>query len=296
MGRLLTVMAATVLAIAPSYAQQPPVSRAKVVMLGTGVPGWNPDRFGPATAVVVDDTPYLVDFGPGVVRRAGAAHRNGISALRPDKIKVAFLTHNHMDHSSGYPDLIFQPAQSDTGRGLLKVFGPTGTADMTRYILKAYGKESAPRYQVQATDIRPGVVYRDDKVTVTAIPVRHRDIEAYGYRFDTPDRRIVISGDTTPTQSIIDACNGCDILVHEVYSMKTYNAVTPDCQARRRWLHTSTEQLAELATKARPKLLVIYHITNMCGRGLRSDPQDILNEIRAGYKGDVVVANDLDVF
>lgn len=300
MKRLLLIMAAaaSLLAITPSDAQPPTATRTRLVMLGTGAPGWNPDRSGPATAVIVDDTPYLVDFGAGVVRRAGAAYAKGVSALLPPRIKVAFLTHHHMDHTSGYPDLITQPAQVDENRGILKVFGPTGTVDLTRDLLKAYRREGDPRFQVQATDIHPGVVYRDSNVTVTAIPVLHGDIEAYGYRFDTPDQRIVISGDTRPTQSIIDACNGCDILVHEVYSTRTFNAVSAQAQKSRRQLHTSTDELAELATKARPKLLVLYHITNLGGyaAGLPLDTGLVLDEMKAKYKGAVVVANDLDVF
>src|SRR5215467_4815388 len=82
-------------------------TRTKVVLLGTGTPTPDPDRSGPATAIVVDDSAYLVDFGPGVVRRAKAAvlDRN-IAALEPSNLKVAFVTHLHSDHTAGYPDLI----------------------------------------------------------------------------------------------------------------------------------------------------------------------------------------------
>jgi len=80
----------------------------KVVMLGTGTPRPDPNRSGPATAIVVDDTPYLIDFGPGVIRRATAAYENGVTALGFGgiNIKTAFLTHLHSDHTLGYPDLI----------------------------------------------------------------------------------------------------------------------------------------------------------------------------------------------
>ena len=91
--------------IAPASARQ-----TRVVLLGTGSPAADPDRSGPATAIVVNDTPYLVDFGPGVVRRAKAAVvERGITALEPTNIRVAFATHLHSDHTVGYPDLIFSP-------------------------------------------------------------------------------------------------------------------------------------------------------------------------------------------
>src|SRR6266853_5910572 len=84
-------------------------TRTKVVLLGTGTPVPDPDRSGPATAIAVDDRAYLVDFGPGVVRRASAAAARGIQAVRPENLKVAFVTHLHSDHTAGYPDLIFTP-------------------------------------------------------------------------------------------------------------------------------------------------------------------------------------------
>ena len=81
----------------------------RVVLLGTGTPNADPARSGPAVAVVVNDQAYLVDFGPGVVRRAAAAAERGIDALAPQRVNVAFLTHLHSDHTAGYPDLILTP-------------------------------------------------------------------------------------------------------------------------------------------------------------------------------------------
>jgi ribonuclease BN (tRNA processing enzyme) len=78
-------------------------SKTQVVLLGTGTPNADPDRSGPvAVAIIVNDTSYLVDFGPGVVRRAAAAHRMGISALAMPKLTEAFVTHLHSDHTAGY--------------------------------------------------------------------------------------------------------------------------------------------------------------------------------------------------
>ena len=118
-------------------AQKPAASKTKVVLLGTGNPGPDPDRSGPATAIVVNGTAYLVDFGPGVVRRARAAFDKGITALEPVKLRVAFVTHLHSDHTVGYPDLIFTPWT--IGRPFpLEVYGPKGIKAMTEHILEAY--------------------------------------------------------------------------------------------------------------------------------------------------------------
>jgi ribonuclease BN (tRNA processing enzyme) len=273
----------------------------QIVLLGTGSPGWDPDRSGPATAIVVNGTPYLIDFGPGVVRRAGAAYRKGVKALLPINLHVVFLTHRHVDHTVGYADLIFSPQQAGGGRKLpLEVYGPKGLQDMTEHILKAHMlNPDGTRFKVNVHEITPGIVYKDDNVTVKAFHVAHGDdVEAFGFRFETPDRTIVISGDTTPTQSVIDNCQSCDVLIHESYSMKTYNAVSPAAQANRRRLHTSTLQLAELAGKAKPGLVVLYHRSNLGGvlEEVPNPEEAFLEEIRSGYAGKVVVGHDLDIY
>jgi ribonuclease BN (tRNA processing enzyme) len=311
MAVLIQRMSALVLVALVSASNRPAASQAEarqsspttqIVLLGTGTPGWDPDRSGPATAIVVNGTPYLIDFGPGVVRRAGAAYRKGVKALLPINLHVVFLTHRHMDHTVGYSDLIFSPQQAGGGRKLpLEVYGPKGLTDMTEYILKAHRINDAgnSRFNVNAHEITPGIVYKDANVTVTAFPVAHGDdLEAFGFRFDTPDRTIVISGDTTPTQSVIDNCRGCDVLIHESYSMKTYNAVSAAAQAGRRRLHTSTLQLAELAGKAKPGLLILYHRSNLGGvlEDIPNPEAAFLEEIRSAYGGQVAVGHDLDIY
>src|SRR6476660_3950334 len=111
----------------------------KVVMLGTGTPRPDPNRSGPATAIIVNDTPYLIDFGPGVIRRATAAYENGATAIGfgGTNIKTVFLTHMHSDHTVGYPDLIFTPWVMGRQEPLM-VYGPNGIKAMTEHVLKAW--------------------------------------------------------------------------------------------------------------------------------------------------------------
>ena len=118
---------------------EPTRSSTRVVMLGTGNPRPDPERSGPATAIVVNDTPYLVDFGPGVIRRASAAYRNGVTALGYGGviINTVFLTHLHSDHTAGYPDLIFTPWVMGRHEPLA-VYGPKGIAAMTEHVLAAW--------------------------------------------------------------------------------------------------------------------------------------------------------------
>lgn len=286
-------------------------STTQIVLLGTGTPSPDPDRSGAATAIVVNGTPYLIDFGPGVIRRVAAAQQKGVAGLSVTNLKVVFLTHLHSDHTAGFPDLILTPWA--VGRSApLEVYGPKGLKSMTSHILKAYQADIAIRrndkkalgvpeqaegYRVNAHEIKAGVIYRDTNVTVTAFPVRHGHVtQSFGYRFETPDRTIVISGDAAPSQSIIDHCRGCDVLIHEAYSMMTYDYVTAPYQRYRREHHTSSLELAALATQAGPGLLILYHRANPGGVGRPNPEAILLDEIRRAYRGRVVSGRDLDVF
>ncbi len=317
--RLLTILIVCLLILTtPLTAQQPPdktaTSRTQVVLLGTGNPPADPDRSGPATAIVVNGNAYLVDFGAGVVRRAKAAVADrGITALEPTNLRVVFVTHLHSDHTVGYPDLILTPWV--LGRRVpLEVYGPAGIKAMTEHIQEAYRADFDVRskhyeeklysvgsfpegHKVNAHEIKAGVIYKDANVTVTAFPTKHV-MESYGYRFDTADRSIVISGDTNPTQATIDACHGCDILIHEVLTHE-WLAKRPDFHNYAARFHTTTTQLAELASKAKPRLLILYH-ASIAWRptvdNQRSRPENLLNEMMKGYSGHVVVGRDLDVY
>ena len=286
-------------------------SKTQIMMLGTGTPSPDQDRSGPSTAIVVNGTSYLIDFGPGVVRRAAAAFQKGGQGLSVVNLRVIFLTHLHSDHTLGYPDLIFTPWPIGRKQPL-EVYGPRGLKDMTKYILKAYGEDIRIRlkdkkilgepgfedgYRVNAHEIKPGIVYKDENVTVKAFLVNHGDVpQAFGYRFETADRTIVISGDTAPSQSIIDNCNGCDVLIHEAYSMMTYGYVSPKYQEYRRKHHTSSVELGEIANKAKPGLLILSHRANPGGVG-RPNPEEILlEEVRGAYSGNVITGHDLDIF
>ena len=302
---------ATVLA-AQQQSATGPRSKTQVVLLGTGSPFPDPDRSGPATAIVVNGSAYLVDFGAGVVRRAKAAmFDKGIAALEPTNLTVAFVTHLHSDHTVGYPDLIFTPWVM--GRKVpLEVYGPKGIKGMTDHILAAWQADIEERVstetwqpsnyrdtcKVNVHEISSGVIYKDANVTVTAFPTKHAFPETYGYRFDTADRSIVISGDTNPTQATIDACHGCDVLIHEAQTLE-WLAKRPDFQAYAAKYHTNTTQLAELASKAKPHLLIIYHASIVLRPALRpqaSSPEQVLKEVLSGYAGEVVVGRDLDVY
>ncbi len=288
----------------------------KLVLLGTGTPNACTNASGPSSAVIVGGRAYLVDFGPGVVRQAAKAYRDGIDALRPDRLTVAFCTHLHTDHTAGYPDLIFTPWVLERPKAL-QVFGPKGIGSMTDHILQAYkvdinfrihGFEKANEegYQVKAVEITTGIVYQDDQVTVEAFPVSHGTLESYGYKFTSGHKTIVISGDTAPLDIVSEKARDCDILLHEVEYTAGIAAREPKWQKYHRKVHTLSVDLAGIARQARPKLLVTYHrIYHMniqdntidVEQEMERRSQEILKEIRqAGYDGAVVNGHDLDIY
>lgn len=268
-------------------------------MLGTGNPTADPDRFGPATVVLVDNIPYLVDCGVGVIRRWAGAVRDNRLPVRVWDLKTVFVTHLHSDHTLGYAELIFTPwtlegrGSTPVGHRPLEVYGPKGLAAMTGHIVAAYSEDirirtgeggeqaGGSRPVVNVHEVDAGVVFKDERVTVTAFRVPHGTwAQSFGFRFATPDKTIVISGDTAYAPVIAQQCHGCDILVHEGGRI--------DESLYFRTFHTTAEELGRLAAEARPKLLVLYH--------QRDANEDGLRVIRSIYPGKVVVAHDLQVF
>lgn len=276
----------------------------KVVLLGTGTPIPDPDRSGPALAIVAGGKSYLVDAGAGVVRRAvAAARRDSIPALRVAQLERVFLTHLHSDHTIGLADLILTPAIMHR-KGPLEVWGPEGTQAMVTHILEAYredirlrvyGLEHGNRaaYHVVVHEIEPGVVYRDSNVIVTAFPVHHGSWpEALGYRFDAHGRTIVISGDEAPPlDTIVTYCDGCDVMVHEVYSAKGLARLPAADREYHTRFHTSGVELGEMAARARPKLLVLTHMLFF-----GETAEEIAGEVRSRFPGRVAIGADLDVY
>jgi ribonuclease BN (tRNA processing enzyme) len=285
---------------APASSAPPP--RTRVVFLGTGTPNADPERSGPATAVVVGDRAYVFDAGPGVVRRAAAAARAGVAPLEAKRLGLVFLTHLHSDHTVGLPDLLYTPWVLERTAPLV-VYGPRGTADMLSHISAAWradvrnridGAEPANTTGWRATvrAVREGEIYRDSLVTVRAFRVPHGDWDdAWGYRVETPDGAVVISGDTRASDAVVRACDGCAVLVHEVYSAERFRTRPPEWQRYHARAHTSTVELAALATRARPAMLLLTHQLYW---GATDD--DLVAEIRAaGYAGAVRSGRDLDV-
>ena len=280
------------------------LASTQLVVLGSGTPNPDPERSGSAYAVIVDDTPYLIDFGPGIIRSAAALSPvwgGEIKGMSVDKLEHAFLTHVHSDHTAGLSDLLLTPWVM--GReNQLNLFGPAGLEKMASSLLDAYqedidyrmnGTQPANKtgYQFKFTELKNGVVFQDKNLTVEAFKVDHGDFEdAYGFRFTSKDKVIVFSGDTGPSESLESYAKDADILVHEVYSQAGFIKKTRDWQIYHKGHHTSTYEVGEIASRTKPKLLVLSHILFW-----GSTPEDILKETQTTYKGEIKIAEDLMV-
>ena len=280
--------------------------RTRVVILGTGTPNADPERSGPAVAVVVDDQAFIFDAGPGVVRRAAKAARDlDIPALQAQNLNQVFITHLHSDHTLGLPDILLSPWVLDRP-DRLKVVGPPGIDAMMGHIVMAYDADIDRRingleprdanrdsYIPDVVETEGGVVYEDSDVRIEAIPVTHGDWSfSFAYKVTGPDRTIVISGDAAPSEPIVEACGGCDLLVHEIYSGERFVTRPPEWQAYHSVFHTSPEQLADIATRAGAQKLVLYHQLYW-----GTDDEGLVSEMRAaGWTGPLQSAVDLGVY
>ena len=277
------------------------MSRTQVIMLGTGTPNAEADRASSGLAIVIDNQPYLVDCGHGVVQRVVQANQGGKISWDTSNLTRLFVTHLHADHIVGLPDLMFTPWIHDR-LTKIQAYGPAELQGMVEHLRLAFSENirehttghpigSETAYDVDVHPVVDGKCYEDDFLVVYALRANHGSLTAYSYKFVTPDRTIVISGDTKPVPDFVDWATGCDTLIHEVYSSEMFKTRPPAWQTYHSTVHTSTTELANLASQIQPNLLILYH---QLFWGLT--PDELRAEINATYAGSVVSANDLDIF
>ena len=279
-------------------------SRTRLVLLGTG---GGPrvtakGRAKPATLIVANGIPYVIDCGDGVslqLVRAGVAL---------DTLRYVFITHHHSDHNLDYGNLIYNAWASGL-RKPVDTYGPPPIAAMTddwfrlnRFDIETRiadeGRVDLRRLVTAHEFAKDGQVMRNEDVKVTAARVRHPPIDqAYAYRFDCPDRSIVISGDTAYAPSLVDLAKGADVLVCEAMHLAGIErllAKVPNAATLREHLlasHVVAEDVGKLAAEAGVKTLVLSHL-------VPSDDPSITEEMwmqdaRKHFKGEVIVGRDL---
>ena len=276
----------------------------KLLILGSGTPNPDPERSGSAYAIVTNGQSYLVDFGPGVIRRASAfspSWGGEFESMEIQNLNYAFLTHLHSDHSAGLADLILSPWVLEREEPL-NLFGPRGLKRMADKITDAYqididyringSQPSNPEgYKTKVTEIAEGIIYEDKYIAVEAFENNHGDFKnSFGFVFTTKDKKIVISGDTAYSQKVIDKSKEADILVHEVYSEKGFKEKTKDWQIYHKAHHTSAPDVGKIASMSKPKKLVLSHILFW-----GNSKESIVEEVKSNFDGEVIIAEDLMV-
>jgi len=273
--------------------------RVRVVLLGTkGGPTPSPDRAAPATLIEIDGKAWVVDCGNGVAGQLAKAR------VPLDTLQRIFVSHNHSDHIADVGTLI-ELAWSSGLKTPVTVHGPPPIAAIVRDQLAALAYDVAARIREEGRVplaplvhvdecATPGVVLRDGGTVVTSCLVDHESIKpAFAYRFDTPARSIVISGDTRYSDNLVALAKGADLLIHEaIYApaiprMAGENAWTLADHLRRS--HTTAEEAGLVATRAGVKKLVLSHLVP--GDGV-SDAMWTA-AVRSTYAGDLAIGRDL---
>ena len=280
-------------------------SETKLIILGSGTPNPDPERYGSGYAVVVNDEAYIVDFGPGIVRRISAMSPTWggeFPSMELENINIAFLTHIHSDHSGALADLILTPWIMGRDEPL-NLYGPVGLKAMSENITEAYiddinyrlyGSQPANElgFTTNVTEIsHDGTIFKDNNIEVIAFKNAHGDFKnSFGFLFITDDKRILFSGDTAVSNNLMKYGKNLDILVHEVFSSETFVNKTKDWQIYHQAHHTSSIDLGIIADELQPKKLVLSHILFW---GASED--SLLKDIRKNYNGQAVIAKDLMV-
>ena len=291
-GSLATVAAAPLIGAA--------AKPDRVVLLGTkGGPTPSAYRAPACVLVVADGRPYLIDCPNGVARQLAAA---GVSLPNLSQI---FVTHNHSDHVIDAATL----AVLAWGAGLdheLDFHGPPPLRQIvddglaaSRYDIEVRRREEGRVPLVPLVHVheygRDGVVFRQANVKVTAALVDHYTVRpAFAYRFDTPARSIVISGDTTYSDNLVRLARGADLLIHEAMYVPAIDRLAGENAPKLRdhllRSHSTTQQVGLVAARAGVRKLVLSHL-------VPADPtitdEMWLEGVRKNFSGPAVVGRDL---
>ena len=281
----------------------------KAILLGTGIPISGVTRSKPANVVMAGNKLFLVDCGAGVVQRLY------MSGIMPARISDVFFTHHHLDHNSGFTDFMMAGwiGKQEPGRKKpVQVYGPTNTKQIIGKFMDAmkwdidmrveHTGESPDGVLVKYHEKNDGLVYDSNGIRITAFTVDHGIIKpAIGFKFEYNGKAIVISGDTLPTENMIKYSERADILIHEAYSkdwMERARKSDPHAEniiTKVMNYHSSTNEAAEIAKKAKVKHLVFTHLIPSPTPAWHFE-RKWANGAGDIYNGKITVGRDLMVF
>jgi ribonuclease BN (tRNA processing enzyme) len=304
-----------------AWGQEVPQSKAgnRLVTLGTlGGPFPRARQANSSNLLIVNGALYLIDAGDGVTRRLAKA------SIDIREIGTIFLTHHHIDHTASLGTLM-SVAWVQNRTKPINVYGPPRTEDLVKAAVQYYGINAEimiadggrlPLAQVFfGHDVGTGLVYQDANVKVIAVENSHFDLykdtaaakhRSYSYRFETPDRVIVFTGDTGASDAVTELARGADLLVTETASFEDrmqlmirtgqWQAMTPAQQVATRNQalqgHMTTEIVGQMAAQAKVKTVILTHLTYRPD----GDYSSRAAEVKKYFSGEVLVAKDLMEF
>jgi ribonuclease BN (tRNA processing enzyme) len=242
---------------------------------------------------------FVVDCGNGVANQLAKAR------MPLWRLAHIFITHNHSDHMADVGTLI-ELAWSSGLITPVTVHGPPPIRQIVHDQLAAFAYDIAGRIREEGRvplaplvhveeRAEPGLVLREADVKVTSALVDHETIRpAFAYRFDTPGRSIVISGDTRYSDNLVRLAKGADLLIHEAIYAPAIDHMggeaAPTLRDHLRRSHTVTEDVGLVAARAGVKKLVLSHL-------VPADPaitdEMWLAGVRKNFTGEAVVGRDL---
>ena len=245
---------------------------SRLILLGTGGgPRPRKSSSAPAQVIVVNEAAYVIDCGDGVARQLVLA------GIPLSQLRHVFLTHHHSDHNADYGNLLLLAWTSGL-RTRVDCWGPPPLQQITTDFLEMSAFDIRTRIEdeervplqplIQVHELKEGgQVFEDENIRVRAALVDHPPVlPAFGYRFDAPDRSIVISGDTKPSDNLIELARGADVLVHDALypaAVDRLVARVPNAATLKKSIlshHTSAEDAGRVAKAAGVKTLVLSHL------------------------------------
>lgn len=247
----------------------------EVTILGSGASLLSPDRVLAGLMMEIGGEPLIFDVGAGVL------HRLSCSLPELTRIEHLFISHLHVDHISDAVALV----QSLWLMGYDKTLNIYGPADMQRFavLMGQVFPYLQGKVKLKFHQLKPDLEFKTTNAIVSTFPVNHGDFEAYGFHVEAEGKRIIYSGDTAPSEKLVNAAKDADLLIHECSLPDRLKDMAPN--------HTTPSELGVVASQANVKTLVITHLYPE----LIEELGDALRSIRASFSGKIIVPRDTQI-
>ena len=266
----------------------------KVTILGSGTPRVNIDRFSQSILIEHKNDKFLFDVGRGALLRLNQ------SRILPNEIENIFFTHLHSDHILGFSDILMTGWVYHRQKPL-NIFGPPGTINFVDSTIKSFEEDikvrSLPPESLNVENLKSNIeiiyddfTYKKNGLTIETFAVKHEPFTyAFGFKIFNSKYCMVISGDTTYSEQVIEKTKNCDLLIHEIAHASEHTLEKYPKAKGVISYHTDASQVSKIINTVKPRLTILNHVLSLDG----SSDEQILNEIKKNTKHKVLIAKDL---